>query len=370
MEDHNKTQISPEEILVQHEHVDLPGNKRFEQLRSLMMEYVQCLVTGPGDDITRKMRHDIILGVIGSLQIYGGVVSGEHLHRSETPVHGGLAISPYAALKCAEDYERTDKFLCGLIDAICHKLAEDPRKKVNILEAGVGPLGVLVFPVASVFSPKEVEFSAVDIHPDSLATFRRIAEKLGMGAYLGKILCGDASRLDFSRELHTLPDIIVSEVMDAGLQEEPQIAVTRNLQQFLKPDGIFLPQKISLRGKVQLDGETLAEHDYFHLTTKVAQDIHNVLGSEYDDHTGSLRLQRTFRFPQPVDIPRHHQGAFVLSTAVQVFEDIKIHSQKSFITGAVTFPFSFPRHSRATSITVSTFHGLPHSKKKFSYRVG
>lgn len=352
---------------------DLPVTRGFGQLRSLMHEYVRQLSSDahsdPGGFSAQKVRREMLSGMISVLQIQGGLASRRDLNRQEAVVHGGVAISPYAALSCADDYERTDKFLYGLVDAICHRMAFHPGEKVKVLEAGVGPLGLLVFPVASAFSPQEVEFSVVDVHESSLASFRQIAEKLGMGSYLGKVICGDAALVDFSKELRHSPDIIVSEVMDAGLQEEPQIAVTRNLQRFLKPGGIFLPEKISLKGKVAVDDRTVADGDYFQLTTQTARDIHQVLGAHYDDNTGMLKLERMLPFSESFDTDRFRRGAFVLSTSVQVFDDITIAPMRSFITEVVRHDIAFPKHSTPTSITVSTVHGTPQSRGKFSYRI-
>lgn len=372
--DPNQPQFLVGEDFFSQSPADFPATRGFGQLRSLMHEYVRHLSTDehsdPGGFLAQKVRREMLSGMISVLQIQGGLASVRDLNRQEVVVHGGVAISPYAALSCADDYERTDKFLYGLIDAICHRMAFHPGEKVKVLEAGVGPLGLLVFPIASAFSPQEIEFSVVDVHENSLASFRHIAEKLGMGSYLGKVISGDAALVDFSKELSHPPDIIVSEVMDAGLQEEPQIAVTRNLQRFLKPGGIFLPEKILLKGKVLVDDKMVANSDYFQLTTQTARDIHQVLGAQYDDNSGVLKMERTLPFSESCDSHRFHRGAFVLSTSVQVFDDITIAPMRSFITEAVRHDIAFPKHSAASSITVSTVHGLAQSRGKFSYRIG
>ncbi|MBA3350936.1 MAG: hypothetical protein H0U23_00670, partial [Blastocatellia bacterium] len=85
----------------------------------------------------------------------------------ETLTSGGTAISPTMAAMCVDDFARTVQFIRGphaAIQAVRTKASDRP---VRVLYAGCGPWAPLAIPLMTIFAPRDLHFSLIDIHCDS-----------------------------------------------------------------------------------------------------------------------------------------------------------------------------------------------------------
>lgn len=142
---------------------------------------------------------------------------------------GGLAISPAQAALCAEEPRRTAIFLRGVHEAISRALAarEAPGEPVRVLYAGSGPFATLCTPLMTLFPPERVRFTILDLHEVSIRSVKSLVHRLGLEESVAAYVVGDACEYTISEG--EIPDVIVSETMDAALENEPQVAILRHL---------------------------------------------------------------------------------------------------------------------------------------------
>lgn len=157
----------------------------------------------------------------------------------------GKAISPLAAAQCVREQRRTAVFMQATDAAIREARRRFPGEKIHVLEAGCGPLAPMTLPFALRYPPGEVCFSVLDLHEVSLDSVRRLAAELGVESSIHEYLPADATTVRFAPA--DRPHVIVCEVLLRALTREPQVAATLNLAPQLRPGGLFLPEKISVR---------------------------------------------------------------------------------------------------------------------------
>lgn len=168
--------------------------------------------------------------------------SFEYSDNQETVLDDGKAISPKEAARCVWDIDRTTQFLRGIYAAIFEAQKRFPDEKIEILYAGCGPLAALAIPLCTKFSPDEISFTLIDIHQRSIDSAQKVFQKLGFDEFVNKYIQTDAAK--YQNENDKKFHIIFAEVMQRALDKEPQVAVTLHLSQFLRENGIFIPQKI------------------------------------------------------------------------------------------------------------------------------
>ncbi len=221
----------------------------------------------------------------------------------------GKAISPKDAARCVLDYRRTAGFLQGIYSAIKQSQLNFPGEKIEILYAGCGPFAALALPQCAKFGSDEIAFTLIDIHQRSLDSARTIFEKFGFENYVGEFIKTDASvyQNEHGKKFH----IIVTETMQKSLEKEPQAAITLNLANQLRKNGIFIPQKITVsaclaKPELEFDAETKDKERIY-------------LGNILELSVGS---KGNFP-PQTVTMPLADLSgrSFMLMTHIQIFED-------------------------------------------------
>lgn len=158
--------------------------------------------------------------------------------------NNGKAICALDAAHCLSDYIRTVRFMNGLCRAIGDKLKEGQEGKLHICYAGTGPYAALMLPSLFLFSPQEIEFTLMEIHPDTYPLLLNTIEKLSLSPWIRQVLKTDATKYQFNEE--EKPDIIISETMQLALRKEMQVPITLNLYPQLKQGGLFIPNSIEV----------------------------------------------------------------------------------------------------------------------------
>jgi hypothetical protein len=163
------------------------------------------------------------------------------LGANQTRTAAGLAISPAKAAMCAREPFRTIAFIKGLAAAIGE--ARRPGRPVRVLYAGCGPFATLALPLMALFDAREAVFTLIDIHVESLDCARQLIEGLGLAPQVAGYVQADAAALRLDPQ--ALPDVIVSETMNAALGSEPQVAIARNLAA-QAPDALLVPRSVTV----------------------------------------------------------------------------------------------------------------------------
>jgi len=167
----------------------------------------------------------------------------EDIASGETVTAAGIAISPTMASMCLDDFARTVQFLRGTHAAITELDEKIDDRPVHVLYVGCGPWAPLAIPLMSVFTAAEVTFSLLDIHPESIDSVHSIINSLELFDRLTTLKTADAATC--SIEGDATPDVILIEMMRAGLEAEPQVAVAMNLLH-QAPNVVLIPQEIRL----------------------------------------------------------------------------------------------------------------------------
>lgn len=232
----------------------------------------------------------------------------------------GKAISPKDAARCVLDYRRTAKFLQGIYSAINQARINFPGETVEILYAGCGPFAALALPQCVKFGSDEITFTLIDIHQRSMDSARIIFEKFGFEKYVCEFIKTDATvyQNENGKKFH----IIITETMQKTLEKEPQAAITLNLVNQLCENGIFIPQKITVKAclvnpALEFDAESKdKERIYLGTILELSTDSKDIFSP------------RTVKIPSD-DLSRRQ---LMLLTHIQIFEDKILRDYNSGIS--------------------------------------
>lgn len=231
----------------------------------------------------------------------------------------GKAIAFQGAARCLWEYARTSKFLRGVEAALREAQRRFPGQRLRLLEAGCGPFALLALPLACRFEPGEVGFTLLDVHERSLSAARRIVETLGLADYVEGYVRTDAATWRCPEAKR--PHVVVSETMQNGLKNEPQLAITRNLAPQRLPGGLFLPEAVAL------DFSLLTHHrDNNEVPISRSHPVATVFELTPDNPEAALSGRITLPTPLPSNaIP-------VINTRIRVYGDICLDENECSLT--------------------------------------
>jgi hypothetical protein len=280
----------------------------------------------------------------------------ENIAEGETKLAQGLAVSPVIAAKCLQDIARSRAFILGVNQAIqdkltcCDKLIKDD--KLTILYAGTGPYGLLLLPLvfhylqAQSQKPPQglpsdqiipnIAITLLDIHETSITAVTKIVIALGLEQVIDEIVLADATQ--WQPKTPNQFDMIVSETMNYALRQEPQMFIFAHLQQFLKPDGVLIPEQVRLSAWLtdlgqetrKMLGETSTHRtqkiaDFYQLDRRSAQDLLE---------RGLTSLHYIGKLPSNCD----DFPDLKICTDIQVYGDYRLTERESSLTLNKNFP--------------------------------
>lgn len=248
------------------------------------------------------------------------------------------------AASCVLDHERTVLFAQGVYRAINELHKRFPAERLEICYAGTGPFATQVTSIITQLDPAKVRFTLIDENEASLGILKRLTEKLDLDSHFdvydrGRFIWADARTYTPQRKFH----LILTETMHSALTSEPQAEITANLAQHLVEGGIFLPNEVLL----SLEGRSHETDTYAHIGT-VAQLDKNFTRE-------GLVVDTTFPLPPEVTQLR-------LATRVQIFNEIVLHPDRSWITRSI----NFPRQEGAQNIRVQHELGAERDKLRMN----
>ncbi len=243
-------------------------------------------------------------------------------NRTDIYLPEGKAIAPAWAAMCIRDFYRTRQFLRALISAVQTMRSRTPDSPVHVLYAGTGPFATLALPLTTMFTPEELQFTLLEINPESVRMLQNVLDVFQADGYVRKIEQTDATTYQAEGPVH----IVVTETMQQALQDEPQVAITRNLAPQLAPGGILIPQKVTISAGL------FNIHNLQEINTSPS--AYRLLCPVYELSAGSV--ETTAPFPEVlVDVPESFEGGFsqfCLFTEICLFDDIFLHTGDSGLT--------------------------------------
>jgi len=155
----------------------------------------------------------------------------------------GWAISPMRAQACLADAQRTLAFMRGVYKAVSDVRKTVTERPIRLLYAGCGPLAPLVMPSLALFGAEALQVTLLDMHEESLASVKMIVEAQGLSECIAAYELGDAGAFQIDQDAP--PDIILMEILESCLDQEPQVGVSRHLMAQC-PDAILIPEDITV----------------------------------------------------------------------------------------------------------------------------
>lgn len=208
-----------------------------------------------GDDF-QEMK----MAVDSLYELFKSITGINFTEWNDADIHlpSGKAISAEGAAHCLLEFRRTAIFLRGIKQAIDFKVDSD-KGQVKILYAGCGPYATLITPLLPCYSADKISVTLLDINRLSLSSSEKLIKTLGLAEYIDQFVLADASTYKIDQSY----DIVISETMQAGLKNEPQVAITQNLVPQCKLDTIFIPEQITVDAHLMKrgiwDGDLLLE---------------------------------------------------------------------------------------------------------------
>jgi predicted RNA methylase len=154
----------------------------------------------------------------------------------------GNAIGTFWAAKCIREIFRTQRFSRALYSAVLEAIDQN-RRPIHVLYAGTGPFAALALPIMMMLKPEDVQFTFLEINPESIEILEQVIDLFDLHAYVKNIHQCDASLWDVPS---SGIDIVISETMSRALMAEPQVAIMLNLASQLPKEVVFLPEEIKV----------------------------------------------------------------------------------------------------------------------------
>lgn len=208
-----------------------PINKKI--VRGAIEKLIHC-----GDDFFfMKQSVECLYKVFNSITGIGI----NNLGVGDTHLPSGKSISPSGAAHCLLEMKRTAVFIRGIKQAIDLKIV-NTKDFVKILYAGCGPYATMIAPLVHYYSPDKLKVTFLDINSISLNGAEKLINELDLKNFIDRFVLANAK----TYKVDVTFDIVISETMQAGLKNEPQVAVMQNLVPQCKANAIFNPEQITI----------------------------------------------------------------------------------------------------------------------------
>lgn len=190
---------------------------------------------------------------------------------------GGKAIDTYEAGMCVKEFMRTKQFISGIHEGILELQKRFPDSVLNILYAGSGPFGALLLPLTTLFSPKDMKITFLEINQTSVECLKRTLTSFEAWGFVDDIVIADASEYKSSKDKRF--HMLVTETMQRALKKEPHVSIVLNLVDQIVENGIMIPECIEVdavlfdekRNHQRMFGIEGADKDYFQMLGRVME---------------------------------------------------------------------------------------------------
>lgn len=160
----------------------------------------------------------------------------------------GLVMSPDHCVTTQKDSLRVRAFIRAADRAIA-QIATQRQRPVHIAYPACGPFAPLLLPLIAyyrergLYDENDLRITLIDMQQGAVASLQAIIHEMRISGFIHEIVCQDACNYQPSMPI----DIVVLEAMQHGFSREGHLAMARHFASVMQPDGLFIPQKISLR---------------------------------------------------------------------------------------------------------------------------
>ncbi len=276
----------------------------------------------------------------------------------------GKALASVWAAHCILDYRRTRVFLRGLLGAIQAARLRFPGTQIHVLYAGCGPFASLALPLIPLLEEGTVAFTLLEINPQSFDYLQETVKNLGLSRWIRNMVLADATEyhVDPTQPVH----VLLGEMMQAGLRQEPQVAAMLNLAPQLVTGGLMVPQCI----KVQAGLLHPVRNQARMLSTELpVEPAYQLLEPAFELSVATVATQGHTVFSElEVNLPANRDPGFrqlALFTRIQVFGNECLDVWDSALTQPVHLSTLVPE----SPVRKIGLHYVPGDQPEFSWRV-
>ncbi|MBK7426933.1 MAG: hypothetical protein IPI60_07835 [Saprospiraceae bacterium] len=247
----------------------------------------------------------------------------------------GTAIGSTWAAMCILDFNRTQKFLKAINNAIKDKIDIQQNSSVQILYAGCGPFATLITPLLTLFREDQIKCTFIDINPVSIESLRNTLKAFDLESYIQKIELCDI--LEYQMNPLNSPDIVICETLQAGLRKEPQVAIYLHLGSQVKESTTFIPEKIEVHAGLldsnldykRMMGELKDHESCIQILTPLLALEKSIYQSiDKHHHDSYIHFETKIFIPQEL----HGFDRICLLTKIKLYQDIELTYWESPLT--------------------------------------
>ncbi len=332
------------------------------------MDIKQALLNCTSEYLKDELHYGNLLLATNKYKAILNQLCGEEMDvdagRADLEFSNGKALGTYWAAMCLDDLLRTRQFIRGIDAAIKDKLKT--QDQLHILYAGTGPFATLILPLLLRNHKQNIHYTLVEVNPLSFKMLQNVISKLALEDYNITLVQADATT--YKIDSQQAPDIIISETMQNALAKEQQVSIFLNLMKQVKPETLFIPEKIELFLGLLPKGisESEVTPNHYHKAKKIFELSTEAVFSELQNKAQQLG-ETVFQKTQTVlnkDILEKYNILFLL-TEIQVYKDTKINITES----GLTTPLRLMDISNTTeSLTIDTQYEIS-AEPKLEYKI-
>ena len=246
-------------------------------------------------------------------------------HLAAVTTAKGKALGLNHAAQCLLDYKRTVKFLKAMVTAIKDKQRNHPNETIQVFYAGCGPYAPFVTLIAPLFSPKEVQFSLLEINDKSLEYAKNLIQKLELTNSITNYYTADAVtfKIPEAEKYH----ILFSETLDALLYRECYVPIVFNLLPQLSEEVTLIPENVLIKMSLATNSITDSKHiteeidTFVNVRKAISSNKTNIIPTQLPDKEVAIK---------PLNIEQYNY--LILDTLVHVYKDIWLTRNESSLT--------------------------------------
>jgi len=267
-------------------------------------------------------------------------------HRSHIDTANGNAIGTFWAARCVMEIFRTQRFVKSLAAAIKDIKNTKPQEAVHILYAGTGPFAALALPIMATHLPADVQFTLLEINPESYSMLKVVLEKFNFNAFVSKTELNDATIWKLENQHF---DIVLSETMDRALIKEPQVSIMLNIASQLKNETpIFIPEEIVVSVSARRQNET----DKKHLINLISFNKHYMFNLIRKSEKGQWDFEE-------IGLSFNADDKLYFETEITVYKDYKLIGNDCSLNFSAPIKLDQPKDHltfRYTNVSMPGFH--------------
>lgn len=256
-------------------------------------------------------------------------------HMAAVPTASGMALSLNHAAACLLDYNRTAKFLDGMVALIRKKQQEYPSETINIFYAGCGPYAPFITLVAPLFKASEVQFSILEINSASIQMAEKLIKKLALTDYINEYHTADAVTFQIpdAKKYH----ILFSETLDALLYRESYVPILWNMLPQLSENCAVIPNNVIVQASLTYPKEAGKEAKK-EKQAAIILDVREAVKSS----DGNKELPEKFPATTINIAGDETYNTMIVDTKVHIHDNIWLHRNESSLSIPLEMKITYP----------------------------